>query len=131
MCIFVCICMHAQSLSCIEFPVTPWTVAHAAPLSMEFSWQEYWSWLPFPSPGDLPDLRIESGLLHWWAASLPLSHQGNTHTHTHTHTHTYIYIDRERVYVYDTYMFLLLIRCIVIIRFLTVFITLKSPELVI
>ena len=51
--------------------------------------------------------------------------------HTHTHTHIYIYIDRERVYVYDTYMFLLLIRCIVIIRFLTVFITLKSPELVI
>ena len=33
----------------------PWTVAHQAPLSMEFSGQEYWSGLPFPSPGDLPD----------------------------------------------------------------------------
>ena len=38
---------------------TPWTVAHQAPLSMEFSRQEYWSGLPFPSPGDLPDLGIK------------------------------------------------------------------------
>ena len=38
---------------------TPWTVASQAPLSMEFSRQEYWSGLPFPSPGDLPDPRIE------------------------------------------------------------------------
>ena len=33
----------------------PWTVAQQAPLSMEFSRQEFWSELPFPSPGDLPD----------------------------------------------------------------------------
>ena len=39
---------------------TPWTVAHQALLSVEFSRQEYWSGLPFPSPGDLPDLGIES-----------------------------------------------------------------------
>ena len=39
---------------------TPWTVAHQAPLSMEFSRQEYWSGLPFPSPGDLPDPGIKS-----------------------------------------------------------------------
>ena len=38
---------------------TPWAVAHQAPLSMEFSGQEYWSWVPFPSPGDLPDLGIK------------------------------------------------------------------------
>ena len=38
---------------------TPWTVAHQAPLSMGFSRQEYWSGLPFPSPGDLLDLGIE------------------------------------------------------------------------
>ena len=38
---------------------TPWTVAHQAPLSMGFSRQEYWSGLPFPSPGDLPDPGIE------------------------------------------------------------------------
>ena len=39
--------------------VTPWTVALQAPLSMEFPRQEYWSGLPFPSPGDLPDLGFE------------------------------------------------------------------------
>ena len=38
---------------------TPWTVAYKAPLSMEFSRQEYWSGLPFSSPGDLPDPGIE------------------------------------------------------------------------
>ena len=41
--------------------MTPWTGAHQAPLSMEFSSQEYWSGLPFPSPGDLPHPGIEPG----------------------------------------------------------------------
>ena len=39
--------------------VTPWTVVHQAPLYMGFSRQEYWSGLPFSSPGDLPDPGIE------------------------------------------------------------------------
>ena len=39
---------------------TPWTVVRQAPLSMEFSRQEYWSGLPFPSPGDLPDPGIKT-----------------------------------------------------------------------
>jgi len=39
---------------------TPWTAAHQAPLSMRFFRQGYWSGLPFPSPGDLPDLGIET-----------------------------------------------------------------------
>ena len=39
--------------------VTPWTVAHQAPLSIGFSRQEYWSGFPFPSPGDLPNPGIE------------------------------------------------------------------------
>ena len=38
----------------------PWTVAHQAPLSMEFSRQEYWSGLPFPPPGYLPNPGIKS-----------------------------------------------------------------------
>ena len=38
---------------------TPWTAAHQAPLSMRFSRQGYWSGLPFPSPGDLPNAGIE------------------------------------------------------------------------
>ena len=48
------------SQSCLTL-VTLWTVAHQAPLSMGFSRQEYWSGLPFPSPGDLPDPGIEPG----------------------------------------------------------------------
>ena len=43
----------------VQLFVTPWTVAYKAPPSMGFSRQEYWSGLPFPSPGDLPDPWIE------------------------------------------------------------------------
>ena len=45
--------------SCPTLFVTPWTVTYQAPPSMGFSRQEYWSGLPFPSPGDLPDSGIE------------------------------------------------------------------------
>ena len=48
-----------KSLSRVRVFVTPWTEAHQAPLSMEFSRQEYWNGLPFASPVDLPDPRIE------------------------------------------------------------------------
>ena len=50
-----------KSLSCARLFVTPWTVAHQAPSSVGFSRQAYWSGLPFPSPGDLPDPGIEPG----------------------------------------------------------------------
>ena len=49
----------------------PWTVAHQAPLSVEFSRQVYWSGLPFPSPGDLPNPGIEPRSLTLKANSLP------------------------------------------------------------
>ena len=49
----VCVLTHVWLFS------TPWTVAHQAPLSLEFSGQEYWSGLPFPFPGDLPGPGIE------------------------------------------------------------------------
>ena len=63
----VTLCKHAkslqirsdQSLSRVRLFVTPWTVAHQAPLSMGFSRQEYWSGLSCPPPGDLPDPRTE------------------------------------------------------------------------
>ena len=51
-------------------------VARQASLSKEFSRQEYWAGLLFPSPGDLPSPGIELHLLHWQADSLLLSHQG-------------------------------------------------------
>ena len=49
----------AQSLSCVRLFATTWTVAHQVPLFIELSRQEFWSRLPFPSPGDLPDPGIE------------------------------------------------------------------------
>ena len=52
--------MCACILSHVRLFATPWTIAHPAPLSMEFSRQEYCSELPFPSPGDIPD----PGILH-------------------------------------------------------------------
>jgi len=51
--------MKVKSLSRVRLSVTPWTVAYQASPSMGFSRQEYWSGLPFPSPGDLPDPGIE------------------------------------------------------------------------
>ena len=57
-CDCVCLC---ELLSHVWHFASPWTVAHKAPLSMEFSRQEYWSGLPFPSPGDLLDPGIKTG----------------------------------------------------------------------
>ena len=51
--------LRAQSVSCVRLSMTPWTVAHQASLSMEFSRQECCSGLPFLSPRDLPDPGIE------------------------------------------------------------------------
>ena len=53
--------IHMQYLNCVWLFVAPWTVAHQAPRSMGFSRQEYWSGLPFPTSGDLPNSRIEPG----------------------------------------------------------------------
>ena len=55
----MCVCVCAQLLSRVQLFVTPWTVSHQAPLSIEFSRQEYWKGLPFPPLGDLPDPGIE------------------------------------------------------------------------
>ena len=69
MCVCVCVCMHAQL--CLTF-CDPWTTAHQAPLSLEFSRQEYWSWLVLLTPVDLPHPRIKPTSP---VSSLPLSHQ--------------------------------------------------------
>ena len=55
----------------IQLSMTPWTVAHQSPLYMEFSRQEYWSVLLFPSPGDLPNSEIKPGSSTLQADSLP------------------------------------------------------------
>ena len=51
--------------------MTPWTVVYQGPLSMGFSRQEYWSGLPFPSPGDLPNPGIKPGSPALGADALP------------------------------------------------------------
>ena len=72
---FIDLLTHIMHCICIfrtQFVfVTPRTVAHQAPQSMEFSRQEYWSGLPCPSPGDLPNPRIESRSPTLQADSLP------------------------------------------------------------
>ena len=60
-----------------DFSVTARAVASQAPLSMELSRQEYWSGLPFPPPGDLPDPGIEPGLLHCRQILYHLSQKGS------------------------------------------------------
>ena len=72
--------MRAQSLSCVQLFATPWTVAHQASLSMEFSRQEYWSGLLFPPPEYLPNPGIETTSPVSPALAgrfLPLSHLGS------------------------------------------------------
>ena len=69
-CVCVLVARHVQLLA------TPWTVARLSPLSMDFSSQDYWSWLPFSSPGDFSDPGIEPGSPAL-QADYCLSHQGS------------------------------------------------------
>ena len=75
MCVSVCVCVFSHSVVTLCDPMD--CVAHQAPLPMECPRQEYWSGLPFPIPGDLPDPGIEPMSLvspAWQAGSLPLCH---------------------------------------------------------
>ena len=74
LCMYLCSCVFSH----VQLFVTPWAVAHQVPLSMEFSRQEYWSRLPFPSPGDCPDpgIKPESHMsCIGWRILYQLSHQ--------------------------------------------------------
>ena len=64
--------MKVKLLSHVQLFATPWTVAHQTPPSMGFSRQEYWSGLPFPSPGDLPNPGIEPRSPSLWADALSI-----------------------------------------------------------
>ena len=66
--------------------MTPWTVARQAPLSMGLSRQEYWSGLPFPFPGDLPNPGIEPGSPAWQADALSSEPPGNSHQGSSSNT---------------------------------------------
>ena len=67
-----------KSLSHVRLFVIPWTVAYQASLSMGFSRQEYWSGLPFPSPGDLPSPGIEPMSPPLYADALPSEPPGKS-----------------------------------------------------
>jgi len=97
--------VRAQSLQSLPTLCDPWTVARQAPLFMGFSRQEYWSRLPCPPPGHLPDPGIEPTSLMspalaggffttsaTWEAHTGLSINDKIPcTHTHTHTHEFMY----------------------------------------
>ena len=70
-----------KSLSRVRLFATLWTVAYHAPPSVEFSRQEYWSGLPFPSPENLPDLGIKPGSPALQADALPSEPPSNTKNH--------------------------------------------------
>ena len=70
-------CCLVRLLSCVRLFATPWTIAYQAPPSMGFSRQEYWSGLPFPSPGDLPNPGIEPRSPALRAGALPSEPQGS------------------------------------------------------
>ena len=71
--------VKVKSFRCVRLFATPWTVARQTPPSMAFSRQEYWSGLPLPSPGDIPNPGLNPGLLQCRQTLYPLSH---THSHT-------------------------------------------------
>ena len=79
-----------QALSRVWLFVTPWTVACQAPLSMVFARQEYWSGLPFPTPGDLPDpgVELESPALAGWFFTAEPPRKPSMRWHTPTDTHS-------------------------------------------
>ena len=72
--------VKVKSLNRVRLFATLWTVAHQAPPSVEFSRQEYCSGLPFPSPGDLPDLGIKPVSPALQADALPSELPGNPST---------------------------------------------------
>ena len=83
----MCFYASVSRSNCVQLFVTPWTVSCQAPLSMEFPRQEYWSGLPFPFPGDLPNPEIKPGSPALQVDSLPSKPPGKSHA-----KHIYLYI---------------------------------------
>ena len=70
--------VYVWILSCVWLFATPWTIARQGPLSIEFSRQEHWSRLPFPSPRIFLTQRSNLGLLHYRQILYCLGHQGSS-----------------------------------------------------
>ena len=94
---YICVYIRLQLLLSrfrrVQLCVTLWTVAHQAPLSMEFSRQEYCSGFLCPPPGDLPNPGTEPRSLALQADSLPRSHQGSPiYMYMYIYVYMYMYI---------------------------------------
>ena len=87
---------EVKLLSRVRLFATPWTVAYQAPPSMGFSRQEYWSGLPFPSPGDLPDPGIESRSPAFQADALTSEPPGKPRPTYFYQSHGLIYSSNKR-----------------------------------
>ena len=82
--VYMCVCVSHSVMS--DSLQTPWTLAYQTPLFMEFSRQEYWSGLPFPSPWDHPDSGIKPRSPALMADSLPSKPVGKPNICIQTHT---------------------------------------------
>ena len=112
--------MKVKLLSCVRLFATPWTVAYQVPPSMGFSRQECWSWVPLPSPGDLPDPGIEPGSSAFQADALPSEPLGKLDNSKHLLNYRCLII----VAIIFGILFLLLItflKCLYKITFLLYF----------
>ena len=90
-----CVC---QPLSHVRLFATPQTVARQAPLSMGFSRQEYWSGLPFPSPGIFLTQGSNPGLPHCGQILYQMSHPGSpSYTNVNGQTVTFVKVPAERL----------------------------------
>ena len=96
-----------KSLSCVQLFVTPWTVAHRAPLSMKFSRQEYRSGLPFPSPGDLSDPGTEPRSPTLEADSLPSEPAGKPHNNWFIHSFVHSFTQQVFIKSLNMYSYIL------------------------
>ena len=78
LCLVYCYCYCLVAILVANYFVTPWTVTCQTPLPTSFPRQEYWSGLPFPSPGDLPNPGIEPGSPALEADALPSEPPGKS-----------------------------------------------------
>ena len=104
----------------VSHSATPWTGAHQAPLSMGFSRQEYWSGLPFPSPGDLPDPGSNPGLPHCRQTLYNLRHQRSPVYTILPYREAYIYflfphLSLSTQILFECSLALLLVSCVFIL----------------
>ena len=119
--------MCACVLSRVRLFVTPWTVDHQAPLSMGFSRQEYWTGLPCPPPGDLPNPEMEPMSLISLALAGRFFTTSATITYQHINVHLFIFkiLDRFEANKYTLLFFFLQLFCVMVMKQMSTLFLLK------